>query len=74
MEEKLKTVYEEILNLKLDDFSDLGKVEIDSLDFTNILFKVEEVFDISISNDDIINHKLEVAENLIQYLRENKKI
>ncbi len=41
---------------------------LDSLDFMNYLTRVEETFKLSISNEDLSEHKLGVMRNMVAYL------
>ena len=71
MESKIKTVFEEVLNIELDNISDLTKYEVDSLDFINIMFKLDTELNIKISNEEITKHELTKVDNFIQFLQAN---
>jgi len=43
---------------------------LDSLEFMNYLTSVEEEFDISISDDDIVKYQLGIVKNMVDYLDE----
>ena len=67
MEEKVKAIFEEVMNLELENISDLAKQEVDSLDFINIMFKLDSELNIKISNEEILAHQLTDVSNFIQY-------
>ena len=69
----LKKIYEDSLNIKLDDFSGLENIEIDSLDFIDIIFKIEKNLNIKISPEEFPNFKLENPDSLVNYLKERNK-
>jgi acyl carrier protein len=48
----------------------IGDGVVDSLDFMNYVTRVEETFDIQISNDDLANHQLGIMRNMVAYLRQ----
>jgi acyl carrier protein len=70
----LKKIYEDSLNVKLDDFSELENIEIDSLDFIDIIFKIEKDLNIKISPEEFTNFELENPDSLVNYLRERDKL
>ncbi len=65
----LKKIYEDSLSIKLDDFSELENVEIDSLDFIDIIFKIEKDLNIKISPEEFLNFDLGKPDSLICYLK-----
>jgi acyl carrier protein len=65
----LKKIYEDSLSIKLDDFSELENVEIDSLDFIDIIFKIEKDLNIKISPEEFSNFDLGKPDSLICYLK-----
>lgn len=71
MEGKIKSIIEEVLSLKLDQISDLIKHKVDSLDFINILFRLESELGIEISNEEIESNHLFEMSNFIKYLQTN---
>ena len=70
----LKKIYEDSLSIKLDGFSGLENVEIDSLDFIDIIFKIEKDLNIKISPEEFSNFELENPDSLINYLRDRDKL
>lgn len=71
MEEKIKGICEEVLNVKLNGISDLAEQDVDSLDLINILFKFENDLGIKISNEDITSQSLTNMNNFVKYLQTN---
>ena len=69
MKEKIKEIFEEVMSVKLDDYTEVAQIDIDSLDLINILFKLESEFGIKISNDDVEEYQLTTAENLVKFLQ-----
>jgi len=69
----LKKIYENSLNIELDDFSGLENIEIDSLDFIDIIFNIEKKFNVKISPEEFSNFKLEDPDSLVSYLKERDK-
>ena len=68
MEDKIKHIFEEVLSIKIDDYSELTEVDVDSLDLISIFFKLESELGIKISNDDVTEYQLTTVENLLKYL------
>ena len=68
MEDKIKNIFEEVLSIKIDDYSELTEVNVDSLDLISIFFKLESELGIKISNDDVTEYQLTTVENLLKYL------
>lgn len=62
---KISTNLDEAVSLSLTD--DLG---IDSLDFINFLFRIEQMFDIQIPEEDIDSKELVVLGTLAKYIEE----
>jgi len=50
----------------------IGDGVVDSLDFMNYVTRVEETFDIQISNDDLAGQQLGVMKNMVAYLRQRR--
>ena len=69
MEEKLKEIFEEVLTVKLNNYTEVAQLDIDSLDMINIFFKLESDLEIVVSNDDVNEHKLTNSENLVKFLK-----
>ncbi len=72
MEDKIKHIFEEVLSIKIDDYSELTEVDVDSLDLISIFFKLESELGIKISNDDVTEYQLTTVENLLKYLSTTK--
>ena len=68
MEDKIKHIFEEVLSIKINDYSELTEVDVDSLDLISIFFKLESELGIKISNDDVTEYQLTTVENLLKYL------
>jgi acyl carrier protein len=66
----LKKIYENSLQVKLDDFSELKNIEIDSLDFIDIIFNIEKNLNIKITPEEFSNFELENPDSLTNYLKE----
>lgn len=69
MEEKIKSILEDVLNVKLGNIADLAKYDVDSLDFISIVFKLDVALGVKISNEDISQHQLTDVNNFIKYLQ-----
>lgn len=69
MEEKIRSLIENVLNVKLTQLADLPKHAVDSLDLINILFKLESELGIKISNEDVSNNQLTDMGKLVNYLK-----
>lgn len=50
----------------------IAKGILDSMDFANYLTRVEEVFGITIPNEDIEAHQLGILQNMVAYLASRK--
>lgn len=70
----LKKIYENSLQVKLDDFSELENIEIDSLDFIDIIFNIEKKLNIKISPDEFSNFELAKPDSLVNYLEKRDKL
>ena len=70
----LKKIYENSLQVKLDDFSELENVEIDSLDFIDIIFNIEKKLNIKITPEEFSNFELAKPDSLVNYLEERDKL
>ena len=68
MEDKIKHIFEEVLSIKIDDYSELTEVNVDSLDLISIFFKLESELGIKISNDDVTEYQLTTVQNLLKFL------
>ena len=68
-ENKLKSIYEEVLNNKFADISELQKLDLDSLDLANVLFQIETDLKVKVSDEEALKHKLEKVENMFKYLK-----
>lgn len=69
MDEKIVEVFEDVLNQKIKDLSEISQLEIDSLDFVNILFKIESDLKIKISEQEIEDNQLTAMANLVNYVK-----
>ena len=70
----LKKIYENSLQVKLDDFSELENIEIDSLDFIDIIFNIEKKLNIKITPEEFLNFELAKPDSLVNYLKERDKL
>lgn len=70
----LKKIYENSLQVKLDDFSELENIEIDSLDFIDIIFNIEKKLNIKISPEEFPNFELAKPDSLVNYLEKRDKL
>ena len=70
----LKKIYENSLQVKLDDFSELENIEIDSLDFIDIIFNIEKKLNIKITPKEFSNFELEKPDSLVNYLEKRDKL
>ena len=70
----LKKIYESSLRVKLDDFSELENIEIDSLDFIDIIFNIEKKLNIKITPEEFLNFELAKPDSLVNYLKERDKL
>ena len=70
----LKKIYENSLRVKLDDFSELENIEIDSLDFIDIIFNIEKNLNIKITPEEFSNFELAKPDSLVKYLNERDKL
>ena len=72
---KIKTIIYTVLETEIaitEESELLGDFILDSLEFMNFITKVEEEFDIQISDDDIEEFQLGIVQNMMDYLE--KKI
>lgn len=72
---KIKTIIYTVLEAEIaitEESELLGDFILDSLEFMNFITKVEEEFDIQISDDDIEEFQLGIVQNMMDYLE--KKI
>lgn len=69
MDERIRRIFEDVLSMKINDLSELEKIEIDSLDFVNVLFQIESDFNLKISDEELKEHDLENIKNLISYVK-----
>ena len=70
----LKKIYENSLRVKLDDLSELENIEIDSLDFIDIIFNIEKNLNVKISPEEFSNFELTKPDSLTNYLKERDKL
>ena len=68
----VQLIFEEVLNVKLNDYTDIVNLDVDSLDLINIFFKLESDLGIIISNEEVNEYDLTNSENLLEFLK--KKI
>jgi len=69
MEKKIQLIFEEVMNVKLNDYTDIINLDVDSLDLINIFFKLESDLDIIISNEEVNEFDLTNSENLLEFLK-----
>ena len=69
MEKKIQLIFEEVMNVKLNDYTDIINLDVDSLDLINIFFKLESDLDIIISNEEVNEYDLTNSENLLEFLK-----
>ena len=72
MEKKIQLIFEEVMNVKLNDYTDIVNLDVDSLDLINIFFKLESDLGIIISNEEVNEYDLTNSKNLLEFLK--KKI
>ena len=72
MGKKIQLIFEEVMNVKLNDYTDIVNLDVDSLDLINIFFKLESDLGIIISNEEVNEYDLTNSENLLEFLK--KKI
>ena len=57
------------MNVKLNDYTDIVNLDVDSLDLINIFFKLESDLGIIISNEEVNEFDLTNSENLLEFLK-----
>ena len=57
------------MNVKLNDYTDIVNLDVDSLDLINIFFKLESDLGIIISNEEVNEYDLTNSENLLEFLK-----
>ena len=68
---KIQQILKEQLNVQIEITEDtalLNESLLDSLEFMNYITMVEEVFGVSISDDDIATYQLGIIKNMVDYL------
>ena len=70
--EKIKSILIKDLSLKLQITREMALIRdlgMDSMDFATYIIKVEDIFHMKISNEDIENYQLGILNNMINYLK-----
>lgn len=74
--EKLKNILTTEINVKIDITEEtalVGDKILDSLDFMNYITCIEQEYNIKISDEDILMHKLGVIKNMVEYINQKNK-